>query len=515
MKKILLTLSIYIIFFTWPVFAQDDSGPVRVEFDASAEVFELIPCGELGVLMFYESVKQTDNLNKAWVFIFYDKNLNAQWSKEIPVLEELNYRGFRIAGEDVYIAFQNNDKSRAEVHNFQLLHINIIDATFNHTGVFIPEKAQLVSFEVLGNTLVLGLNYWKERALVLIKDLNTDKQTTISFTEEPTFIEDILLSLEERQLYVTLNIYTSKKRSSLYLNSYNPDGELQKSVIIAPLQESQKLMNAQLNLEDDGSIYILGTYNSMNGKLSRTEEGKQGEESEGFYIAKTEGGEQKFIKLYNLLDFKNITEILNNQELKDIKNIINKNEKKNKDQSVYYEFLIHEMYSAGDDFILLAEAYYPEYHQVSTMSYDFYGRPMPYYYNIFDGFRYFNAFVVSFDYDGNLNWSNGIKIWDMLSQKLLKKVEIFRDSNHLVLFYNHEGNIVSKVVNGYDEVGDVEKNKIATTHPDDVQIEAGSGMIRHWYDGYFIAYGYQTLRNSTLGGGSKRRVFYFSKLAFD
>ena len=515
MKKILLTLLFSLIFFTWQGFAQDGSGPVRVEFDASAEVFELIPCGEMGVLMFYESMKQVDRFNKAWVFIFYDKNLNAQWSKEIPVLEDLNYRGFRIAGEDVYLAFQNNDKSRADVHNFQLLHINVIDAGFNHTGVFIPEKAQLVSFEVSGKALVLGLNYRNENALVLINNLETGKQTTISFVDEPTFIEDIILSSEERELYVALNVYTSRKRSSLYLNSYNPEGGLKKSVLIAPAQETKKLMNAQLNLEDDGSVYLLGTYNSMNGKLSRTEEGKQGEESEGFYIAKAEGGHQKFIKLYNLLDLKNITEILNNQELKDIKNIIKKNEKKNKGQSVYYEFLIHEMYNAGDDFILLAEAYYPEYHQVSTMSYDFYGRPMPYYYNIFDGFRYFNAFVVSFDHDGNLNWSNGIKIWDMLSMKLLKKVEIFRDNNDLVLFYNQEGNIVSKVVNGYIEVGDVEKIKIATSLTNDVQIEAGSGMIKHWYDGFFIAYGYQTLRNSTRGGGSKRRVFYFNKLAFD
>jgi len=515
MKAYFLFISILLSASFFSVRAQDDSGPVRVEFEARAEVFELIPCGELGALMFYESVKQVDEVNKAWVFIFYDKNLKAMWSKEIPVVQDLSFVHHHIDGERVYLAFQNIEKSRADVHNFQLLQVDLFDARFAHTGIFIPEKAHLVNFEVAGNTLALGLNYWKEKSLVLIKDLETGYERTIKFEEEPTFLEDLKISIVEGQLYLALNIYTARKRSTLYLNSYNLNGDLVKSVSIAPARESDKLMNGQLNLENDGSIFVLGTYNSLNGKLSRTDESNMGEESEGFYIANIVGGEQKFVKLHRLQDFKNFTEILNNQELADIQNIIEKNKKKDKDQAVNYEFLIHEMYKDGEEFILLAEAYYPEYHQVSTMSYDFYGRPMPYYYSVFDGFRYFNAFVVSFDYNGNLNWSNGIKIWDMLSMRLLKKVEIFKDGDDIALFYNFEGDIVSKVVNGYDEVGEVEKTKIATNHRDDVQIETGSGIIRHWYDDYFISFGYQTLRNGTLGGGSKRRVFYFNKLAFE
>ena len=498
-----------------PVFAQYDSGPLRVEFDARAEVFELIPCGELGALMFYESVKQVDELNKAWVFIFYDKNLEAQWSKEIPVVENLSFEHHHIDGENVYLAFQNIDKSPSQVYNFQLLRVNLSDASFAHSGIFIPEKARLVNFEVAGNTLALGLNYGKEKALVLIKNLETGKEHSIKFEEEPTFVEDTKISVEDERLYVALNVYTGRKRSSLYLNSYDINGELRGSVSVLPARESDKLMNAQLNLEADGSIFVLGTYNSLNGKMSRTDEGNMGEESEGFYIAKIVGAEQKFVKLHRLQDFKNFTEILNNQELADIEDIIKKNKKKDQDQVLNYEFLIHDMYIDGEEFILLAEAYYPEYHQVSTMSYDFYGRPMPYYYSVFDGFRYFNAFIVSFDYVGNLNWSNGIKIWDMLSPRLVKKVEIFKDADNIALFYSHQGDVVSKVVSAYDAVGENEKTKIATSHRDDVQIDATSGIIRHWYGDYFITCGYQTLKNGTLGGGSKRHVFYFNKLAFD
>jgi hypothetical protein len=515
MKPHLLIISIFLFSIILPALAQDASGPVRVEFTAPADVFELIPCGNRGALMFYESAKQVDDQNKAWVFIFYDKDLKALWSKEIPVIQNLTFEKYQIVGEHVYLAFQNRDKSRADLHNFQLLQINILDAGFNHTGIFIPEKASLVNFEVAENTLVLGLNYWKEKALVLIKDLKTGNENTIKFEASPTFAEDVRLADDGGQLYVALNIYTSRKRSSLYLNNYDLSGTLKNSVAVVPTREYDKLMNAQIYPDGQDNIYVLGTFNSLNGKLSRTEEGNQGAESEGFYIAKIANGEQDFVKLHKLIDFKNFTEILNNQELANIQNIIEKNKKKNKEESINYEFLIHELYKEGDEFIMLAEAYSPEYHQVSTMNYDYYGRPMPYYYNIFDGFRYFNAFVVSFDPNGNLIWSNGIKIWDMLSDRLQKKVEIYKDADDFVLFYNHETNVISKVINGYQEVGKVEKSKIATSHAGDVQLETSGGMIRHWYDGYFITYGYQTLKNTTLSGGNKRRVFYMNKLAFD
>jgi hypothetical protein len=515
MKAFFILITILIFTFNGAAPAQDASGPVRVEFAAPADVFELIPCGEKGALMFYESTKQVDNENKAWVFIFYDNDLKAQWSKEIPVIQNLIYTKHQLAGENLYLAFQNRDKARSDVHNFQLLRINIFDANFSHTGVFIPEKAQLVNFEVVKNTFALGLNYYKEKALVLIKDLETGLENTIKIDDPPSFIEDVKLSADATELYVALNVYATKKRSSLYLNSYDVKGGFKNSIAVVPALEYEKLMNAQINLEDDGSMYVLGTFNSLNGKLSRTEEESPGEESEGFYIAKVANGEQVFVKLHKLMDFKNFTEILNNQELAYIQGIIEKNQKKGREESINYEFLIHEMYKDGDEFIMLAEAYYPEYHQVSTMSYDFYGRPMPYYYNVFDGFRYFNAFVVSFDRYGNLNWSNGIKIWDMLSQRLQKKVEIYKDAGDYVLFYNHEANIVSKVINGYQDIGETEKSRIVTNHSGDVQLEAGGGMIRHWYDGYFITYGYQTLKNTTLGGGSKRRVFYINKMAFE
>ncbi len=48
---------------------------------------------------------------------------------------------------------------------------------------------------------------------------------------------------------------------------------------------------------------------------------------------------------------------------------------------------------------------------------------------------------------------------------------------------------------------------------DKVMEDLGSRMI-HWYDNYFICYGYQKIKNNRISGG-KRTTFYFNKLAFN
>ncbi len=90
-----------------------------------------------------------------------------------------------------------------------------------------------------------------------------------------------------------------------------------------------------------------------------------------------------------------------------------------------YDFLVHNLQVNDDELIIAADAFYPEYRQVSTMSYDFYGRPMPYYYTIFEGYQYFNAFVAGFNKQGELGWSNGIKIWEMKSFQINQKNRSF------------------------------------------------------------------------------------------
>ena len=214
----ILLLSFFIV---TRLFSQDDDGIVRVEFDARADVFQLVPCGEKGVLMFYESIKQVDQSNKAWVCLYYDINLNPLWSKEIAVLKDLSYIDFYLYENDVYLAFQNLTKSRIDEYNFQLVKINLFDSGFEIKNIFIPEKANLVNFEVTGNTFVGGFNYFRDEAIVIIKNLTNDEEKIVKFTGQPSFIKNIRFNPLAEQVYVAVNIYQERKQSAIYLNSYD------------------------------------------------------------------------------------------------------------------------------------------------------------------------------------------------------------------------------------------------------------------------------------------------------
>jgi hypothetical protein len=504
-----------LIFHPLLLMSQKVENPLRVEFSARAEVFEVVTAGDEGALLFYESNQELDENTKAWVFVFYDKALNPLWSKEIPLFKDFGYELSQCSDGRIYLTFRKVNKPSHEEYNFQILTLDIENGDFQTDNLFIPLDASLVNFQVFDNFFAAGFNYPREKAILVIYDFKTKQHHHNQFTEQPTFIKDLKINSFSKDIYISLNVYTSRRNSSLYVNSYDFDGALKNSQQVTPLMTTEKLMNGQISFFSSNEFFILGSFNNLNGSSSTRNETDMGEQSEGFYIARFEGTEQKFIQLHKLLDFKNITEILNNEQLAAVRNLLRKEKKRGKEQSLYYDFLIHELQKNGDNFLMLAEAFYPQYHQVSTITYDFYGRPMPYYYTIFEGYKFFNAFVVEFDSDGNLIFSNGMKIWEMLSMRLRKNVGMFPDGSELAMFYNHQGAIVSTVIDGYDQIGTEERTRIASKNPGDTPIESKNGRIVHWYDNKFLAFGYQTLRNNSIPGGSRRKVFYMNKMAFD
>jgi hypothetical protein len=495
--------------------AQRPSEPLRVEFSAKADVFEVVSCGEDGALLFYQSNRVVDDKSNAWVFILYDQNFEAIWSKEIPVFKEFAYELSHVNDGKVYLTFQKTEKPRSDEHNFQMVALDLKTGDFRLDNLFIPEDARLINFQVSQNMMAAGFNYPREKAILIVYDLQKKQHFHIQFTEQPSFIKDLKINNYSNEIFTSVNVYTSKRTSALYVNSYDFEGNLKNSLEVTPLRQEEKLMNGQISFISSDQFFVLGSFNNQNGSASRANENDMGEQSEGFYIARFEGNGQKFIRLHQLLDFKNITEILNNEQLAVVRNLLRKEQKKGKEQSLNYDFLIHDLQKNGDNFLMLAEAFYPQYHQVSTITYDFYGRPMPYYYTIFEGYRFFNAFVVEFDRDGNLIFSNGMKMWEMLSMKLRKNVGVFPDGNDLAIFYNHDGSVVSKVIDGYTQKGTEERTRIATKNISETPAESTQGRIVHWYGNNFLAYGYQTIRNNSVPGGSRRDVFYINKMTFD
>jgi hypothetical protein len=139
---------------------------------------------------------------------------------------------------------------------------------------------------------------------------------------------------------------------------------------------------------------------------------------------------------------------------------------------------------------------------------------MPVSYEVFDGYKYFNAFISCFDRNGNKLWDNGMEIFNILTFDLTNRVIVYFIENETVLAYNREGKIGAKIFNGTNVVEGVEYYPIESMFVNDKIMADSKSSMEYWYDNYFLAYGFQTIKNNSQSDTDKRVVFYMNKVSF-
>jgi hypothetical protein len=82
------------------------------------------------------------------------------------------------------------------------------------------------------------------------------------------------------------------------------------------------------------------------------------------------------------------------------------------------------------------------------------------------------------------------------------------------LAYVTKGELVSQSFEKSKDIGEREKIKIETVFKKDRVVEDENNQIVHWYDDYFLVFGYQRIKNRALEDKSNRTVFFINKVAF-
>jgi len=221
-----------------------------------------------------------------------------------------------------------------------------------------------------------------------------------------------------------------------------------------------------------------------------------------------------FTKFYNFSEFTNFYINAYSINTLKLKKKVARQKNKGKEITFEYDLLFHDVIVRDSNYIVIAEAYYPEYHTQFYTTYDYYGRPITITYQIFDGYRYTSALIACFNDKGDLQWEYSLKIWDILSYNLSERVKVLFDEQDIVLAYANEGNITSIVIRGNQIISGRENYPIETNYPNDKLITDFNSSLEYWYDNYFISYGYQKIKNFREDVPNKRQVFYFNKIAF-
>lgn len=176
---------------------------------------------------------------------------------------------------------------------------------------------------------------------------------------------------------------------------------------------------------------------------------------------------------------------------------------------------VHDLIPTNDGLVMVAEAFFPQYKNTTTSSYNPLIRP-----NLdraFEGFRYTHAIICGFDRQGNFLWDNNFTMQDLSSDKLSEQVQATILNDRLILAYPSEGKINTQIIRGNQVLKEKENFDLKTTYENDKVLYAANASLAAWYDRYFLAWGVQKIQNTkdiTNNANPEREVFYLSKLSY-
>jgi hypothetical protein len=494
--------------------AKSSNQPVRLEIETrqDTEPFTVIPFGAQGVLLFYESVVSTDDKDHTvWIFKLYDVNFRQIWIQEMPILKDLTYEKFYSSHNQLYLLFYNEEKS-FDGNNFEIIIIPGKEGLITAKTGKIPNKSLLAHFTVWHQKALLGIITDDDQSSIISFDLSTGEQRPTPVTDAIfTFLLDMKVDTLAGILHTFYKAYDQEAQEFLFYKQFNEQGDSLLTVPIANDATKYLINSGEILFPGDQQVLIIGTFkDNPKGKADTFYTGLE-IESSGIFVTRLTGTTNDFMKYYNFSEF---TSFYKNLSVNDLSKI-RKRDKKGDEITIDYNLLVHNIIRLEDGYVFVAEAYYPEYHTVTRMMYDWYGRPMPSYYNVFDGYRYTSAFITRFDKEGNMLWDNGMELWDILSNKLENRVNVIFDGEETILAFNFKGEITYKVFTATEAQQTLEYVPIESKNArDKMTSESGSNML-YWYKNYFLVYGYQRIRNTMLSDEDKRYVFYVNKIAFD
>ena len=336
---------------------------------------------------------------------------------------------------------------------------------------------------------------WKTGDVVLTpvelpKGVKAKKVTILSF-QELSNINEIATVLRIKG--------KSPSRNLCMMHSAN--GDLIRSIDISPKQEDVTIIECRISSPSQNKFIFAGTYNNRLQKMA-----------EGVFIAESDNTGLKYLTTTTFLELKNFTDYMPERTQNYINKRVERAENAGRKMTLDYYVTIHPLVSTADGYFLVGEAYYSVYHTETSVVNGKTTRSQ-----VFDGIQYTHAVLVKFDLNGKRIMDQCLPMKKFVSAgQLLGTRDVPRfitlnvsvpyqiamsfvvDKYLIYKVFNHSGTEISR--NQCEVVAKGNENEV---------IQGASSSLQHWYDSYFVFYGYQTMKNSD---GKKRVSFYIDKL---
>lgn len=424
---------------------------------------------------------------------------------QLDIVDSLN---FKIPDKQKIDEAFTNDSNlfllfKSRKGDYSLVSIDVKNMKIKKYNGSFPKKTYVKSMNIIGNM-----------AFFEIKVKNTNSVTTFNLTDErqgviPIFIKgykDKNIYVENVQIEENINEYfvfvnTFKKRiHNLHVLRYDKNAKLVDNKNLSEKLDA-KLSSASVTAINKNEFIYAGTYSTVNSSSS-----------EGLYFCKMINEQKKFMKFYNFMDFSEFLSYLPERRQNKIEKKKKRKEKRGKSFKLNYYIASHEVVKINNKYFFLGEAYYPTY-RTETYT-DSNGNTQTR--QVFDGYQYTHATLVAFD-------ENGLKLWDKTFEMFpsykpfypRKFISMTVIEEKINLLFMNRNDLVSSAYSIYGEVVNEKKYDFLETGNENDRLRYTNSDVFHWYDNFFISYGFQKIKNKTDETYKrKRKVFFINKISY-
>jgi hypothetical protein len=517
-KTFVLLIGLFMVF----VGVCQKLNPVRLEVPGSlnADTYKVETLGKKGVMVFYES-SNVENNKRIWYYALLDTKLKQVWLKKIPVIDKMVFVDVRQTGNKVYFLYKNFGKTGGDYDVYEIVVFDKIDDHFKSISGSIPLGSEIAGFQVINDKACLGLNMKGFEADLAFVDLNTGEIKPFHLDKEDgALVEYLYADTRNKRFYVVVKYFNDVTFFKDNIVSFNISGK-ENSSLFSEYPNNMKLpRNFRFVSITNNKIELVGTYDYISGKkpdwrdVVNVKSSDGDPKTAGFFYMRFVDGKQDTLRFYDFMKFGNIHYSNQSAQFRYANDKSSDKHGKTKKVNLFFDVNNPLITPLGDEIVFSVELYKPYYITETRMDYDFYGRMYPYTYEVFAGYEFYDVIFAGFGKSGDMVWNNDFPLSDLMTYSLDNHIVLVPDNQLLTLAYVTKGELISQTFEKGKDLSDREKIKIETVFKKDRIMEDENNKIVKWYDDYYLIYGYQKIKNRSLGEKVNRTVFFINKLAF-
>ncbi|HLT79591.1 MAG TPA: hypothetical protein VKZ86_01100 [Cyclobacteriaceae bacterium] len=472
----------------------------ELKLDNNEPGFRVTPAASRGLILHRFVRSQQEYFLE---IIRLDTSFQEQWRGSIPIEGNMAFIAAVTHGTNVYFLFH-----AFTAKSFLLFELEQDSGQYRQYEINSFLRFSATECQITGRGVLIG-GYFNRVPLVLFHDLQTHQSSILpGLLNEDGELTQIKV-FEDDSFQVLIGGRNYLRQRTIWIKTYQPDGSIVNNYALEPAENTGLIFGR--TTRSAGNVHILsGVYGYRNSEFSR-----------GLFISSIDPSGLQTTKYYNFGDLENFFNYMKARRSNRIKQRIERRKIRGKKVRFNYRFLIHEVIEHNDQFIVLGEAFYPQYTSVSSGYQGFFyprvysGYPMFRGDQMFDGYRYTHAVIIGFDRDGNLLWDNSFEISDVKTYSLEQFVRFEVQEDKIVLLYLYDNQIRTKIIRDNEVLEGKTIDPIRTLHENDVVVKArrNTSQLNYWYEANFYAYGIHEIESETAGGSTeKRRVFFVNKI---